>query len=405
MKNINDDKLKQHEKIKRTIDQNSTYEINRIKVEEKVLHFSFLHTLTKFWQQAIVVLIISFLFSFISLLLVQNTGLYGLGLDALSQSIARLASFLAIYDDRSEQTARLIFNICFWMINFVINIPLFIFASIKINKNFAILTMLFMLFATIFGIAFSSIPGSENWLILGKVIDSNFTNNAINQPNNIVQITTWAVNYSGQNGNNPISIMFYGLLWAIIQGALAASLLIVNSTTAGFDIFVVWYSQKKFKNLGIIYIVIHIACLLLANAIGTYIPSGLASKNWNVEIFFNASFASSFILILVNGIVVDILFPKYKMVKIEAYTSKPQEILDRIFALKDKRFSVTIADFTGGYSGEMQQVLIINTMYIESSVALKIINEVDPNAMICMFDIKRMKGTIYTSSIVNKDKK
>ncbi len=129
-----------------------------------------------------------------------------------------------------------------------------------------------------------------------------------------------------------------------------------------------------------------------------------ASKNWNVEIFFNASFASSFILILVNGIVVDILFPKYKMVKIEAYTSKPEEILDRIFALKDKRFSVTIADFTGGYSGEMQQVLIINTMYIESAVALKIINEVDPNAMICMFDIKRMKGTIYTSSIVNKDK-
>nr|WP_307919499.1 hypothetical protein [Mycoplasmopsis bovis] len=50
----------------------------------------------------------------------------------------------------------------------------------------------------------------------------------------------------------------------------------MNSTTAGFDIFVVWYSQKKFKNLGIIYIVIHIACLLLANAIGTYIPSGLS---------------------------------------------------------------------------------------------------------------------------------
>ncbi|EIN14936.1 Hypothetical protein, predicted transmembrane protein [Mycoplasmopsis agalactiae 14628] len=401
----NEEKLSQPNKSRRTIDQNSTYEINRIKVEEKVLHFSFLHTLTKFWQQSIVVLIISFLFSFISLLLVQNTGLYGLGLDALSHSIARLAAFIAINSGKSDQLARVIFNICFWMVNFVINIPLFIFASIKINKNFAILTMLFMLFATIFGIAFSSISGSENWLILGKVIDSNFTSNAIKQPNNIVQITTWAVNYSGQNGNNPISIMFYGLLWAIIQGALAAALLIVNSTTAGFDIFVVWYSQKKFKNLGFIYIAIHIVCLLAANTIGTYLPSGLATGNWNIELFFNASFASSFIMILVNGIVVDILFPKYKMVKIEAYTSKPKEILDKIFALKDKRFSATIANFKGGYSGEMQQVLIINTMYIESSVALKIINEIDPNAMICMFDIKRMKGTIYTSNIVNKDRK
>nr|WP_307937547.1 hypothetical protein [Mycoplasmopsis bovis] len=72
------------------------------------------------------------------------------------------------------------------------------------------------------------------------------------------------------------------------------------------------------------------------------------------------SFASSFILILVNGIVVDILFPKYKMVKIEAYTSKPEEILDRIFALKDKRFSVTIADFTGGYSWSITQHSVHN---------------------------------------------
>lgn len=44
-------------------------------------------------------------------------------------------------------------------------------------------------------------------------------------------------------------------------------------------------------------------------------------------------------------------------------------------------------------------------MYIELLVVLKIINEIDLNVMICMFDIKRMKGIIYIFNIVNKDKK
>lgn len=58
-------------------------------------------------------------------------------------------------------------------------------------------------------------------------------------------------------------------------------------------------------------------------------------------------------MILVNGIVVDVLFFKYKMVKIEVYIFKFKEILDKIFALKDKRFLVIIVNFKGGYSGEM----------------------------------------------------
>lgn len=65
------------------------------------------------------------------------------------------------------------------MINFVINILFFIFVSVKINKNFVILIMLFMFFVIIFGIVFSSISGFENWFILGKVIDSNFIFNVI----------------------------------------------------------------------------------------------------------------------------------------------------------------------------------------------------------------------------------
>ncbi|MBZ4212828.1 DUF2179 domain-containing protein [Mycoplasma sp. U97] len=390
-------KQKAEKKTKRRINLLATSEINRVKVSEKLLHFSFLHTLTKFWQQAIAVVIICFLFSFFGMLLIQNTGLYGLGVDAISHGGARLAAFLVVHNGGTEQNARITFNVLFWAINFIINIPMFIFASVKINKQFALLTTLFMLFTTIFGIAISSIPGTEDWFIFGRLLDKEY-----NTKNDIIQITTWAVNYTN-NTNNPVSVMFYGLLWAIIQGALAVALLIVNSSTAGFDIFVVWYSQKKFKNLGIVYIIIHIISLVFSNFIGTYIPAALEKDNWSIDIFFNASFASSFVLILVNGIVVDILFPKYRMVKIEIYTKKPNEIMDKIFALKDKRYAVTVANFKGGYNKETQPVLIINTMYIESKTALSIVDQVDPNAMIYMFDIHKMKGHVYMSSTVNKE--
>lgn len=91
----------------------------------------------------------------------------------------------------------------------------------------------------------------------------------------------------------------------------------------------------------------------MVNIIGIYFFFGLVIGNWSIELFFNVSFVSLFIMILVNGIVVDVLFFKYKMVKIEVYIFKFKEILDKIFVLKDKRFLVIIVNFKGGYSGEM----------------------------------------------------
>lgn len=397
--------IQEEKNNKKNLKNQMIYQIDRIKIKEKLLHLSILHNINKFWQQLIGVAFLSLFFAFFGMIFIQNTGLYGFGVDAISHGSARLAATLAIKKGLSEQSARIIFNVLFWAVNFIINIPLFIFATKKINYNFGVLTMFFMLFATIFGISLSSIPGSENWFIMGNPLNTEW----LAKSRNIIQITTWS---HQDDATKQVSIIFYGILWAIVQAVIAVALLIINSSTAGFDILVVWYSRKKFKNLGNIYIIFHIISLLLSNFIGTYIPASISYPSsvtkinpWNVELFFNVSFTSSFFMILVNGLIVDILFPKYKLVKLEIYTNKVEEILENLYSLEHKKFAISINQLKGGFRKNTQNVLIINTLYIDAVTAVEIVGKIDHDAMIYIYDIKKMLGHMYISNQINSNNK
>ncbi|ACF07093.1 Uncharacterised protein [Metamycoplasma arthritidis] len=383
------------------------YEIGRVKVSDQLLPFSMLHRVKKKSLQIIWTIIISILFAFFGIIFIQNTGLYGFGVDAISHGGARFISFLIQYNNGSKEAARIVFVVLFWFINFAINIPLFIFAAKKINRNFALLTFIFMLFSTAFGIVFGLIPGSEKLNLFGRPLNDFIYRNT----DGIVQTAIWS--FLG-DANKHVAIVLYGLLWAIIQGAIAAALLILNSSTAGFDILVVWYSREKFKNLGIVYIIFHIISLIISNFIGTYLPASLTiQKNlaslpsgwevapWSTELLFNPSFASSFLMILINGLIVDVLFPKYKLVKLEIYTSKIEEIQKAIYSLKDKRFTTSTAIVRGGYSKKEQTVLVANCFYVDAATVVEITTKEDPDAFISIYDTKKTLGHVYISKSIN----
>jgi uncharacterized membrane-anchored protein YitT (DUF2179 family) len=77
--------------------------------------------------------------------LIKNTGLYNSGLSGIVQGIARISDTFMIKNNVDTQTATLIFNLLFWVLYILINIPLFIFAYKKIGKTFANLTMVFVI--------------------------------------------------------------------------------------------------------------------------------------------------------------------------------------------------------------------------------------------------------------------
>jgi uncharacterized membrane-anchored protein YitT (DUF2179 family) len=77
--------------------------------------------------------------------LIKNTGLYNAGLNAIVQGIARITNTLMLSNDSTKDIAPVVFNILFWGLYIVANVPLFIFAHRKIGKTFANLTMVFVI--------------------------------------------------------------------------------------------------------------------------------------------------------------------------------------------------------------------------------------------------------------------
>lgn len=370
-------------------------EIQKINIKDSILKFSSLHKVNKLWLQITLTILIALIFSFLGIFLIQNTGLYGLGVDALSHGVGRLLAFITLKSSNDKNLSRYIFIIFFWLTNLLINIPLFVFAYKKINSNFALLNIIFMIFSTLFGILLGFIPGSEHWTFFG----SSTNKDLLNQSNNIIQSLFWEVS---EDYGMYLIIFLYGLLWAIFQGIIAACLLILNSSTAGFDILVVWYSRKKIINLGYVYIGFHIICLFLANFIGTYLPTSMtanAPKQWDIKVFFNPNFVSSLLMILLNGFVVDLIFPKYKMVKIEIFTNKIEEITREIYSIENKRIQASILDTTGGYSKQRGKLLIIKCFYIDSSDIADIVLRNDPNAFMSIIEISKTFGNVYVSQI------
>ncbi|UWV85604.1 YitT family protein [Mycoplasmopsis felis] len=72
--------------------------------------------------------IIGIIASISGVLLLQNTGLYALGAEAIGQSFGNLVYYL--------KDSKILFDIIFWIMYFIFNIPLFILSYLKISKNF-----------------------------------------------------------------------------------------------------------------------------------------------------------------------------------------------------------------------------------------------------------------------------
>ena len=144
----------------------------RVKLSQSLLKFSSLYDNKKVWLNLLIVFIISILTGFIGVILLQNTGLYNVGLDALSQGIGRLAAFLVRSHGGSQLVAQNVFNALFWSIIIVLNIPLIIFGWFKISKRFSLYTSFYVIVSSIFGLALGFVPGIENIFIFATVKSS-----------------------------------------------------------------------------------------------------------------------------------------------------------------------------------------------------------------------------------------
>ncbi len=390
-------------------DNKIRYQTKKIKLSQSFLHFSILHRVSNFKIQVLLTIVLALFFSFFGVILIQNTGLYGMGIEGISQGFARLGTFLISYLNKGEnakQKAYIAYNILFWVITLLLNIPLLILAYFKVGKRFFKLTTIFMIASTIFGIAIGFIPNIEKLFIFGNLIR--------NTPQKIVDYKVQIVFWNREkDAIKQLSLFLYGIAWAIIQAFIASALFILSSSSGGFDILGMWYSRKYFKSVGSIFMIIHLISLLIANTAGTFIPIGLTLNNnpkiandvvaWSISTFFNPNLISGIVMILLNGFVVNLLFPKYNLVHVQIYSSKAFEINELLKNNENNTYATSITKIIGGYTLKEKNVINTTCMYFDAASLLLFVRKIDTNAFFTITDIKKADGYIYVSQKIEEN--
>ncbi|WP_036453112.1 YitT family protein [Mycoplasma buteonis] len=375
--------------------QKKTYTRRRIK--SSVLMFGFLYHIQKTWQKLLVITVIAIFMSFAGVLLLQNTGLYALGLEAVGQGIGNLAYFL--FEDKT--IGYIVFNICFWLIYFILNIPLLVLSYFRISKRFTWFSCYYIAVFTLFGIIFGFIPHIDKVFIFSDLMYKSPDIFIVNE----VRIILWDFT---ADSSKQVAVFLYSLCWGILQGLAAVSVIILSGSTGGFDIFGMYIAKVKLKEIGSVFFILNILSLAFANLIGTYIPASLAlnhlqgdlvnsipAKAWNLNLFFNPNFVSGMLMILANALVVDVLYPKYKLVQTQIYTKNPFELINQINDASNRPFAFSVHTVIGAYSKKETFLITTNTQFLDAAYLFDLSKRLDNNLLICLVDIKKGDGYMF----------
>lgn len=412
------------------------------------LKFSGLYEDNRLWVRYLIVITIGILMAFVGQLLLKNTGLYMGGLSSIVQGFARLTNTLMHKYDADPKLTELIYNLMFWILYFFLNIPLFFLGYKYVGKTFTKLTCVYLLVNCCFGFALSYVPGINEIFIFGNTTpagmhcdgcpDTEWTQNylaergvqvlpmfyggnyipyhdrsSINTPMNLNHISffTEEVDYNVvviiRDGikypifvktMDPIKSLYlvlYGVSYGIIAAGCYSIIYIISACSGGLDFVSFYYSVIKQKSVSNIIVIVNIVSLTFAVVLGSYVSGGILAPEdcWNFQWFFSANLIASYFCVLVFKLTINWLFPANKTIRVDAYTSKKAQIVER---LKKANYvhSSTCIKGVGTYSGNEQTIFQTICMYPELPRVIKYIREVDPTCLISASVVKELDGSI-----------
>lgn len=371
----------------------------RVKWTDKLYRFISIYKLTKTWKKALIVVASSLITAVVAVLLVQNTGLYIPGLEALSQGIAKISFFAMIRDGYSVELSYSIYTILFWVIYFIINVPLIVWSWFKISKEFSYLSCIYIFFNTLFAIGFSMIPNIQDIFIFSK----------INAPvmENVDKYSLLFVSWTrDKDAIKQVSLFIYAFLWGTYQAINYSILLILNGSTGGLDFVGVYTAKTKYKDFGTSLNFFNIIFFLVGYFLGTYIPvsevlrttagasAQYGTSAYAIDILLSPNFIAVITMAFIFSVILNSLFPKYSLVRVEIYTTHAAEIRKHIVEEK-KPYTLTIYEAKGGYNYKSQTVLVTSCMYLNTDDLLSIVRQYDQDAFFSITKIKKVDGYLY----------
>ena len=207
------------------------------------------------------------------------------------------------------------------------------------------------------------------------------------------------ITITGGFSNPTWPIIIYSLIGAVCAGAAAGIAWKNSGSTAGSDIIVYYVSRVKKQSIGLIStIVALIFAAISILLIGLLEAFGVnKDKFWNPGAFLVRAISTILYIFVYNGFL-EVIYPKYRKIKITIYTKKADLIITH---LKDINYwhGYNYSTVTSGYTNQGTVKIETLALFLEQNHIKNEIVKIDPEAWITISTISRIIGKFDTSKV------
>lgn len=283
------------------------------------------------------------------------------GASGISQSvvqICRLLGFEFIVDPFNSYVTN-------FVAYFVVNIPLLLLAYFKIGKKFALLSLINVIFVTVFGIVLPNNAGD----FITEISEAVF--------------------------NQPVArILFAGLC----TGAATALSYLIESTCGGIDIIAYYISEKKSTGVGIYSAIINFFIVSLFSVLSCLSGGVVDGVHFSpVPISQQAIiFMYTFLYMILTTVVVDTINISNKKLSLQII-SKDANLSQVI--MSNIPHGCTVIEGKGGYTGNEVFIIMVTIRKNERKKVIRIAKQADPSCFINVLSAEQVYGKFYRKPI------
>ncbi|WP_036463685.1 DUF2179 domain-containing protein [Mycoplasmopsis sturni] len=395
------------------------------------LKLSSLYSRLPMWKIILITIVAAIFFGVISVFFVKNVGIYNFGLAAFGQAFARLL-VVNIAGKVTPEVSNAIDQVVFWVAYIILSIPIFILGYKKIGKLFGHLTVIFLVVSSLISLGIGFIPRANNIYIIGEFGNQNVKNLIKDIANqgwiSSQEAKTWMsltpyIPIAWSEGGNTIALIIIATLYGVILAWIFAIIQIIGGTAGVTGIIGEWYSNKTHKSFGTISGYMNIIIIFITVAIGSWLPGSIfinkitnivnqhdvhqlsdssqatfnfwAQRKYGFELYLSPNFIATFITNVAYIMVLNKIYPKYKLVKVEVFSKKYLDIEETM--THDRKIVVGLTSFKAKSSNDDESIEVLATITLFRLVPriIKKINEVDPNAFVSITEVSSIDGHIY----------
>lgn len=347
-----------------------------------------------FKHKILITIIASLFIGILNLFFVKNTGIYSFGISAITQGISRVIT-TSIVNSVSSEVLNLISSMLFWFLIVLINVPLLIFSYKKIGRKFTILTTIYLLTSSISSFSLDQIPNISAIQIFGNVNSSLTPNNSVN-----ITFLIWGTSKNGSTDNmKVVSLFVYAMSYPILASPIYAIVYMLGASTAGSDIISIYTFKTKHKSLSNILFTVNLCCLLIGNIMGSYVSIGIISNDWSYTNFFNPNLICSLVMCFIFSMMINKLYPAYKIVKLTCISDNMKSIddkLDKIEYIHSRTYSKVL----GSYSKKEKVQMNVFCFYFEVHELIREIRNIDETSFISISKDVEVDGRMTYYSLL-----